>query len=551
MFKLFRKYGIFLFVPGIVLGYSILLKLAAGPYWLATNFDPAYQYLVNGMRLVKGMVPNHTDHPGTPLQMLCATVCWLFNIGRSVTDTATHVFISPEFYLHAIFVVLSLFSFITSVGLAVYVFQKTKDGLAAVLTQLPALSFLVLKSWETSEPILPVTANVFPETMLIGIVNLFNFCFLKRYFSGTSKRGYSSTILWGFVCGLGVAVKITFIPLLAIPLIILSWKNRFLFIAVFIASFVVWTVPILSVYPVLWEWIVRILTHTGNLGYGDSGIIEKHQYFSSWINIIDGQKVYAGLLLAVLILCFWKLARKKWQWDTTCLLAAMLGVFFQFAIVAKNPGTHYLLPGLGLFSALLVLLYLQGPFHHKWGHRIVLTFVLVFIFVGTWQANEYRLRLAALTQDILTFHEHVHAKYKGFNFVGFYRSSGQETALSFGDQYSGSWEELFKLYPDSYIFHRWNIRMRNFKGRVISNDVLARYPGVLLEGDGDYDFSPTPYTVRLLEKGRLESVFLLTNSTEKQSIMLHLAAQYFSHSGDYLKALQFESQAKVLHYPTP
>ena len=142
----FRRYGIFMIIPAIVLGLSILLKIAAGPYWLAPNFDPSYQYLVNGLYLLKGLVPNHTDHPGTPVQMLCGAICWLFNMGRSTEDILGRVFVAPEFYMTFVFLFLSLFTFLTSIALAVYVFRKTDSKIAALLTQLPALSFLVLKS---------------------------------------------------------------------------------------------------------------------------------------------------------------------------------------------------------------------------------------------------------------------------------------------------------------------------------------------------------------------------------------------------------------------
>ena len=196
-FNFFRRYGILLILPGIQLGYSILLKLATGPYWLATNSDPSYQYIVNGLHLVKGLVPNHSDHPGTPLQLLCALICWIFNIGHSSSDIVIKGLSSPEFYLHAVFVVLMLFSFLTSFALAAYVFRTTKDVLAAVLTQLPALSFLVLKSWETSEAIIPVVANVAPEPLLISVVNLFNIFLLRCFFAKTSRDEFMVTLWLG------------------------------------------------------------------------------------------------------------------------------------------------------------------------------------------------------------------------------------------------------------------------------------------------------------------------------------------------------------------
>jgi len=554
MSKAFRPYAAFLIVPSIVFIFSILLKSAAGPYWLASNFDPAYQYLVNGLRLLKGLVPNHTDHPGTPLQMLCGAVCWVFNIGHSVSQTATRVFISPEFYLHTVCVVLAGLAFCTSFLLAAYVYRKTNDGIAALLTQLPVLSFLILKSWDPYAPfstVLPVVANVFPETLLISVVNLFNMCLLKIFFAKASKDEYPAVVSWGFISGLGVAVKITFIPLLVIPWIILSWKNKIIFTIVLAASFILWTLPIVSVYPTLWHWVVNIVTHKGSLGLGGAGLMEKHEYFMNWGNIFHEHKILIIFLFLAMVLCFGQLVMKKWGRETSFICVTAFGIILQFAAVAKNPGMHYLSPGMGLFSVLFFLLYWQGASHHPWAKRIVGILVLVSILLGTWQANAYRLKLADAAKDMLAFYQHIHEEYKGFNFVGFYRSSGQEAALSFGDQYSGSWDELFKLYPDSYIFNRWTIRMRDFRGRVFSNDVMSQHAGVILQGDGDYDFGPSPYTVELLEKGRFESVFLLKNTTEKQAVMLHIAAIYLSNSGDSLKALEYDAEAKALHYPLP
>ena len=83
MFKVFRKYGMFLIVPGIVLVFSVLLKLVSGPYWLATNYDPPYLELVNGLRILKG-VPMSTMRPipGHRYKSLCCTVVLaLLNIG--------------------------------------------------------------------------------------------------------------------------------------------------------------------------------------------------------------------------------------------------------------------------------------------------------------------------------------------------------------------------------------------------------------------------------------------------------------------------------------
>jgi hypothetical protein len=529
LFKIFRQYGIFLCIPGIVLMYSLFLKLATGPYWLAPNFDPSYQYLINGVYLIKGIVPNHTDHPGTPLQILCAVIYWVCNIGRCPQDLVTRVLTAPEFYLHIVFVVLSLFSFLTSFALAVYVFRKTNSKLAALLTQLPLLSFLILKSWETVEPVLPVVANVAPEPLLIGVLNLFNICLLMNFFARTAKDESVSTVYWGLVCGLGAAVKLTFAPLLIIPLIILPWKNKILFIGFFAASFVMWTLPILSKYHIIWGWISGIAMHQGAISYG----------------------VLAILLFAALAFAAWKFVEKKWNRGTAFLASTVVGVVVQFSAVTQHPGAHYLLPGIGLFSALLALFYLQNLDAHVLGRRMTVGVIVLAVFLGAWQANVYRLRLEGLTRGILAFHDHVTAEHPDCTVINYYRSSDPQAALFFGDGWNESPQlggELFRLYPNKFYFNVWGNSILDFNGKVWSNDLLAQNSCVLFQGDGNVDFSRGPYEVQLLEKGRFESLHALTATTEKQAATLLAAALHFFQAGDYVKAMVCALQARKFHY---
>ena len=249
--------------------------------------------------------------------------------------------------------------------------------------------------------------------------------------STVSKEEVLSSLYWGFVCGLGVAVKLTFLPILIIPLIVLSWKNKGLFICVFAASFFVWTLPILSKYPRLWGWITGIVTHTGTHGSGDAGVIEIHSYCLSWKNIILQQWVFVSFAFAALALAVWKLIDRKWDKGTFFLVVTVAGAFFQFSVVAKHPGAHYLLPGLGLFSVILALLYLQWPLHNILAKRVVIAFISIFILLGAWQANKYRLNLASFTKDLLSFNEHIRSKYQDCIIIDYYQSSGQASALVF------------------------------------------------------------------------------------------------------------------------
>jgi len=526
--KVLQKYGIFLLIPCIVLGFSILLKAAAGPYWLAPNSDPSYQYLINGLYLIKGIVPNHTDHPGTPLQMLFFIVYKFMNIGRSTEDIVSNVLMSPEFYLHIVFGVLTAAFFVTSAGLAVYIYRKTGDRIAAVLSQLPALTFLVLKSWDSFEPVFPVVVNVDPEPALMSVVNLFNLCLLVVYFSKASKDEFVPALFWGFVCGLGIAVKLTFLPLILVPLIVLAWKDKALFALAFMVSFVLWTLPIISRYHIIWGWFSGIALHVSVYVF-----------------------LCALLFITVSVFVFQKWVGRNLGRDPLFLVATMAGIGLQFFAVTRRPGAHYLLPGLGLFSGLFVLFYLQNVTRHALVKRIAVVFILIGLFLGVWQANAYRIKLRSFTRGIVDFQNQILAQYPNCIFIDYYRSSSPESALFFGDGWNLSpklGEELFRLYPNKYYFQIWGNRILNFKGRVWANDLLAQGSCVLFRGDGAFNFRDGPYDLRLLEKGRFESIHLLTGTTEKQAAVFLSGAMQYIQSGDYPKALACLLQARQFHY---
>ena len=219
-------------------------------------------------------------------------------------------------------------------------------------------------------------------------------------------------------------------------------------------------------------------------------------------------------------------------------------------------GGPLFIAGAGLFSFIFVLVYFQGPGGHVLGRRLTLIFIIVFTLIGSCQAMEYRSQLAHLTRDVLGFYEHIQDKYKGYTFVKFYRSSGQDAALQFGDGWNGHYQFrdlLFQLNPNSYFLNfGWNNYLMSFKDRVFSDNLLDQSSGIIFQGDYSYDLENSlkgsPFTVRLLEKGRLESIYLLTNTTEKQGFILYLTAIHFLEARNLEQALVCALKAKALHF---
>ncbi|MDH3554369.1 MAG: hypothetical protein OES18_00795, partial [Deltaproteobacteria bacterium] len=69
-----HKFLFLLVIPGVVFALSLVFADINGPYYLGQNSDPEYVYLFNALNIAKFEAPRHTDHPGTTLQVLGATV---------------------------------------------------------------------------------------------------------------------------------------------------------------------------------------------------------------------------------------------------------------------------------------------------------------------------------------------------------------------------------------------------------------------------------------------------------------------------------------------
>src|SRR6478735_6347588 len=66
-----------LICPAVMLIFGLVIAGYMTPIYSGLqhlDYDPAYQYLFNGAALMKGYGPSHTDHPGTPVQLLIGLI---------------------------------------------------------------------------------------------------------------------------------------------------------------------------------------------------------------------------------------------------------------------------------------------------------------------------------------------------------------------------------------------------------------------------------------------------------------------------------------------
>ena len=352
-----------------------MFPIFSGP--LEFDVDPAYQYLFNSLFLLKGHVPLHIDHPGTPLQVLGAILIFctwvvLSVVGAVGQSLELSVTLMPEVYLRVISTGLILINAGAIYFLGDKVSQATKSISIALLSQCVFMSSSVLL-FRIGYPS-PESLIIAITTCLMAVLAPFIFMKLERAEDAhleprADKTPVTSAVVAGLLCGIGVATKLNFLPVLGL---LLFFKNKPFFIAVFcsLLGFLIGVVPIMSKIPEVLQWLVNIATHSGVHASGDAGIFVFPDFQWHSTKIQEAFPLYfivLRLLLIVLALqaLYWcsdavmrlcRLERAR-RWLSEASLNALflrsktpfilsLVCIAQTVFVLKHPGLHYLVPAL-------------------------------------------------------------------------------------------------------------------------------------------------------------------------------------------------------------
>lgn len=469
---------ILLILPVILVFTAALLHYANGPYWIGYNSDPEYLYLVNSLALAESKETPTTGNPGTTLQMLGAATLKITHVlNFSVNDSLEYsVLKNPEYYLTVINIILIIINTCLLFIIGLRVFTLTKNIWLSLLLQFSPFLF--------NGTLTQCLSRISPEPLLLCAGLLFLLILVKMVFNkDLSKSTHWYMIALALVSGFGMATKLTFVPLLIIPLFVLpKLRNKIGFLFMTGISFVLWTWPIIPQYKTLFEWYYRTLTHTGYYGLGNVGIINLEVYLENMIfHFLCNPLFFLIWFFAVgFILRFiWFSATRKKSWQDTSfriLAAVTVAQLCAFLIVAKYSVDRYLLPALSLSGLMLFLMFVflkrLDCFSRFEVRKVVLFFAIFFIMISAWRIydikNVYAQKLQ-IKQESLAIYNQLEDEYKNYLKISYsfpsFRSSSPAAALAFGNFFIGNGlysESLQKIYGENYfydglsgIFHTW------------------------------------------------------------------------------------------------
>lgn len=442
-----------LVVPIAVLLLGLGVRAIQGPHSLAQNFDPDYAYLFNALNALELKAPGHTDHPGTPLQVLAAGVLAVRNAATAGSDdAATQVIGAPDAALAAVNLAL----------LAVLAVCLWLSGYLALRGGLKPAAALMLQGGVLLFPVaIPFLARVSPEILLLGTTPLMTVLLLAE-----GRKGQA--IAAGVVYALSVTLKVIAFPVVSLALLLRTRTGRLWFAAAAMVSAAVFLLPAWPRFQGMATWFTAVLTRSGTYGSGELGLPPLASLVASARHLVEQEPFFVVWPVFALV-SSWRTAEPRRP-----LYVAVAGIAIQFALVSKHPEPRYLLPSFTLAALCAALAFESARGRRLW----ILTWWVVLGANVVFSANETRIWASAQLEfrEKLAALNEVAAKHPECMKAGVYRSSLATNSLMFGDHYSAFHHanKLRMLYPETMELYMSDGGFHSFHGETVTQRVVDR-----------------------------------------------------------------------------
>jgi hypothetical protein len=388
------------------------------------------------------------------------------------------------------------------------VFRYSGRWLFVIILQIVPFLFLTT---------LMATTRVMPEPFLLFITYGLVFFLLPLIFKQTYRvQTTRESIFLGFILGLGVVTKVTFVPLVLLLWLPNTLKRKvYAFLSMIITFFLI-TLPIWNRYPIMVQWLIKLAIHNGRYGRGEVGIGNADTLSQNLSGLIMSEPTYfalIGLLLLGAASLFWH--RQKIEATTGrrhyfLMLALFMTILLgQTAITVKHPPIHYALPSMGLAGFILLLL-ITAPMtisvkETKWIRYGVLVFLMGAMGIMVVKTNERLISAQESIASVENIETLVIDSYAHCAVAAYYRNSSVTHALDFGDSFANRnfSQALERMYINNLFYGILAQRFHTFTTFFEKSEMetrLANGACVLLQGTPFADGYEKHATSLLLER---------------------------------------------------
>lgn len=351
---------LFLALPLFYVLNADVMHRNMGAFFLG-SVDPEYFYLYNGAIIGGGTLSvEYTAHPGTPLMILTgisARAISFFQPGSYVQDVVDY----PEKYIHSASLLLMILVGTVLFILGVKTWKYTGSVAAGLLVQL---------ALPGSASLMHISGRLIPEALMI-LPMLIIVLLILRHIHHRDQPASSRWELSAFavVTGFGIACKLSFIPMIIIPMILIHAETRtkLKYLLYTFVSFAVFAYPVIFNFGDFWDWISGLFAHSGKYGTGDSGIINLAEVPGNFRRLFDNDRPFFYILaLSIAVALGFRLLRRgNATTEDSAMVRAIAAlnatVVLAVAFTLKHFEVYYFIPyyvfkiPLLLLSAMMVL----------------------------------------------------------------------------------------------------------------------------------------------------------------------------------------------------
>ncbi len=474
-----------LFFPFIYLILGFYFNQLIG-YFSLRNVDPEYVYLTNGLYMSLGHLNiYHIDNPGTPLQFIVAVVCRIVYFFRSHdVPYIEDVFRNSDMYLNMINHVV-----ITITAIVIYISGR----LVLKLTSFLPYALAIQTAPFYSDLTYGIIGRLTPELLICIPVFFLTIILIKTIIPDKKRFTLKTILLFSIISGFGLSIKLTYMPLLIVPLFVIpGFKDKGRFLLFTIISLFVFAMPIIFDLVSFTGWIKDLFIHSGQYGRGDTSIINLHVFSHNLGRLINTNMfMVISWIVSLSILIFYIFFKRKSLNKSLLfgLSGVLLAFLFQVLLVSKHYEFRYLAPALALFPG-MVILSLEMIKRLVSFKRINLIIGLIILggFIYLIPKHVTNIRIAS-TRISTQISEKIKAKH----FVetleddavklitpGPYGCPYHDFSIMISHCWAGWENKVFlpvykKLYPDTYQYFTWEKRAKYWEypydiNRIVQNE---------------------------------------------------------------------------------
>lgn len=450
--------------------------------------DPEYIHLVSSVNISEGEFRIQSiQNPATPLYVLGACVVKITNWFTTSKTIKEDLILNPEKYIMTFRIALVALTSIVLLITGLIIYKKTENISVALMFQF--CPFI-------SKDILISSSIINPEHMLIIIGLLYAALIISYLNKSENENDYKYIFYFSIINALGCATKITFIPLIIIPLFAIKGiMNKVIYFIMTIILFFVFAFPVTLQLQSFNSWVKGLIFQGGLYGRGNQQIISIHGFLRNISSILNTEMIYAVVFISLLItVCLYNIIRFKLKQKKDLEYRFVFGIIIAYIIglimVTKQYADRYLTQSILLTSIsiyLIINIWLKNnPLREKSIIRIiVIPFIILYLLFNykyLYLINDHFQSFKKSRMDAYNFIER-NLKNKPMLIVpNYFGSATKEYALLFGvggwmGRYKDNYIELVKEnYKEKYFYIPWENKYINWTNDISLYDILKNHP---------------------------------------------------------------------------